>query len=250
MGNGGGRLVIRIPIPVPQWKWNRIWELEGRIAVLNSRISNLNWIINSQRSRLGQLYAQATGLYKETEEKRLKIDQLTTERDGLIQQKKDLENQLAQIKLSTDLANTQTKISTAQNASLASDYVKISADTTEKQQELFNAIKIQNNALVDTYSNENQGNRTNDQRIYYQQEQMNFINNINLGLFIIYFILLLVCLYILYYKQSISIYIKLAILVGIVLYPFFIMDLEYLIYFLISFIINKLNLNRIFETSS
>jgi len=245
MGN-----VIRIPIPVPQWKWNRIWELESHIASLNSRISELNWLINAQRSQLERLKTERDGLYKDSEEKRLKIDKLTQERDGLIQYKKDLETQLAQIKLSTDLANTQTKVSTIQNATLAKDYVEISIDTTTKQHELFNAIKIQNNAIIDTYSNTNQGNRTNDQRIYYQQEQMNFINNINLGLFVIYFILVSVCLYIIYYKQSITIYIKLAILVGIVLYPFFIMNLEYLIYFLISFIIESLKLNRIFEITS
>jgi len=245
MGN-----VIRIPIPVPQWKWNRIWELESHIASLNSRISDLNWLINAQRSQLERLKTERAGLYTDSEEKRLKIDKLTQERDGLIQYKKDLETQLAQIKLSTDLANTQTKISTIQNATLAKDYVKISIDTTTKQHELFNAIKIQNNALIDTYSNTNQGNRTNDQRIYYQQEQMNFINNINLGLFVIYFILVSVCLYIIYYKQSITIYIKLAAFIGLVLYPFFIMNLEYLIYFLISFIIESLKLNRIFEITS
>jgi hypothetical protein len=245
MGN-----VIRIPIPVPQWKWNRIWELESHIASLNSRISDLNWLINAQRSQLERLKTERAGLYKDSEEKRLKIDKLTQERDGLIQYKKDLETQLAQIKLSTDLANTQTKISTIQNATLAKDYVKISIDTTTKQHELFNAIKIQNNALIDTYSNTNQGNRTNDQRIYYQQEQMNFINNINLGLFVIYFILVSVCLYIIYYKQSITIYIKLAAFIGLVLYPFFIMNLEYLIYISISFIIESLKLNRIFEITS
>lgn len=245
MGN-----VIRIPIPVPQWKWNRIWELESHIASLNSDINNLNWRINYQRSELERLKTERAGLYKDSEEKRLKIDQLTLERDGLIQYKKDLETQLSQIKLSTDLANTQTNISIAQNASLAKDYVKISIDTTTKQHELFNAIKIQNNALIDTYSNTNQGNRTNDQRIYYQQEQMNFINNINLGLFVIYFILVSVCLYIIYYKQSITIYIKLAAFVGLVLYPFFIMNLEYFIYISISFIIESLKLNRIFEITS
>jgi len=245
MGN-----VIRIPIPVPQWKWNRIWELESHIASLNSRISDLNWLINVQRSQLERLKTERAGLYKDSEEKRLKIDKLTQERDGLIQYKKDLETQLAQIKLSTDLANTQTQISITQNAALAKDYVKISIDTTTKQHELFNAIKIQNNALIDTYSNTNQGNRTNDQRIYYQQEQMNFINNINLGLFVIYFILVSVCLYIIYYKQSITIYIKLAAFIGLVLYPFFIMNLEYLIYISISFIIESLKLNRIFEITS
>jgi uncharacterized coiled-coil protein SlyX len=245
MGN-----VIRIPIPVPQWKWNRIWELESHIASLNSRISDLNWMINAQRSQLERLKTERAGLYKDSEEKRLKIDQLTLERDGLIQYKKDLETQLAQIKLSTDLANTQTQISITQNAALAKDYVKISVDTTTKQHELYNSIKIQNNALIDTYSNTNQGNRTNDQRIYYQQEQMNFINNINLGLFVIYFILVSVCLYIIYYKQSITIYIKLAAFIGLVLYPFFIMNLEYLIYISISFIIESLKLNRIFEITS
>jgi hypothetical protein len=245
MGN-----VIRIPIPVPQWKWNRIWELESHIASLNSRISDLNWMINAQRSQLERLKTERAGLYKDSEEKRLKIDKLTQERDGLIQYKKDLETQLAQIKLSTDLANTQTQISITQNAALAKDYVKISVDTTTKQHELYNSIKIQNNALIDTYSNTNQGNRTNDQRIYYQQEQMNFINNINLGLFVIYFILVSVCLYIIYYKQSITIYIKLAAFIGLVLYPFFIMNLEYLIYISISFIIESLKLNRIFEITS
>jgi hypothetical protein len=250
MGNVPAPRPLRIPIPVPVFKYPEIWRLEGEIKILNSRIADKNWLIGVKQTALNEMTNLKNKLNDDAERNRQEIERLTSERDALINQKADLENQLADIKRSTDLANAQTKLSTTTNAGLAIDYARLTVDTNEINKNLFNSIQSQNSLLLKSLSNTNSIHRTNDQKAFYQREQMNFINIINFSLLIIYFILVLVCLGILYYKPSITLYKKLFYMICLVIYPFSIMYIEFLIYFFAYFLIRMISFDRLFETTS
>ena len=250
MGNVPAPRPLRIPIPVPVFKYPEIWRLEGEIKILNSRIADKNWLIGVKQTALNEMTKLKNKLNDDAERNRQEIERLTSERNALINQKADLETQLADIKRSTDLANAQTKLSTSTNAGLAIDYARLTVDTVEMNQTLFNSIQSQNNLLLKSLSNTNSIHRTNDQKVFYQREQMNFINIINFSLLIIYFILVLVCLGVLYYKPTITLYKKLFYMICLVIYPFSIMYIEFLIYFFAYFLIRMISFDRLFETTS
>jgi hypothetical protein len=250
MGNGGGRFVLRIPIPVPVFKYPEIWRLEGELKILNSKIADRNWVIGVKQTALNQMVALKERLNADAEANRRKIEELIIERDGLLNDKKRLEEELAQLRLSIGLANKENQIWQKENERLAKDYLTLTDDTTKRKQDIFNSIKVQNNLLLKTHTNMNSEYRTNDQKSFYQNEQMNFINLINFLFLIVYFILVLVFLYIIYYKPSITIYKKIFYAISLVLYPFLIMYIEFLIYFCAYFLFRMLSFDRMFEETS
>lgn len=96
---------------------------------------------------------------------------------------------------------------------------------------LFNSIKQQNNTLLEAKRDLTDNYSIDDQKVYYQLQQLQFIKNIINYLVYIYYALVIVVIYILLFRQKdLNRYIKIFIVLCFVMYPFIIGPLEMYLY--------------------
>jgi len=243
MGNGSSSpKPLRIPVYLPSFRFFEIDRKKAELERLKNDINNLNWQINQEQATLDKRTSERNDWVNDVNEKIRMIEQLTNERDELIIQREKLKAELANLQESIDISNEQSNIIIPQNLVLANTYSETTIDTIKTKDELYNAIKIQNNLIEP-----NNTFRTNDSRVGYLIEQISFLSIVNISMLIIYFILTGIFGYIFYYfKPSVNIYVKMGYIIGLILFPFFIMQIEFLVYYFFQFVLTKLNLNGIF----
>lgn len=111
-------------------------------------------------------------------------------------------------------------------------------------QATYNVLNNQNKALQSSITNMNELYSTDDRKSFYQSAQIDNINTINTVLYYIYFALLIVIAFILILKMpTLSIYLRGAIIVAFIAYPFIISYIELYIAILFNYIYSILNGN-------
>jgi uncharacterized protein YdcH (DUF465 family) len=105
----------------------------------------------------------------------------------------------------------------------------------------YNSIVNQNNQLDTEIQQYKNNYSTDDQKVFYQSQQVDYLNIFNSYLFIIYYAFLIIFCYFLYYSNTMSKYMKIGILLLLILYPFSIMMIEKNIYNTIMYIFSFIN---------
>jgi hypothetical protein len=245
MGNGrSSPSPIRIPVYLPSFRFSEIDRKKAELERLKNDVNNLNWQIDQEKATLDKITSERNDWSNDVTEKTHRISQLTNERDELIQKQNELTIELEKLQTSLELANQQADAPNNQMANLSKIYVGKTVDTIKTKEELYDAIKIQNNLILDSKTNTW---KTSDRRANYENEHIGVLSMINIVMFIIYFSLVAIFIYILYYlKPSVNKYIRIVYALGLILFPFVVMKIEYLVYYFFYFIFKKLNVDRIF----
>jgi hypothetical protein len=177
--------------------------------------------------------------------------------------KKDKKNIEAQLKLKTEEYN---KLLNDYNIQLkdkqgAMDYLSIKEHfstiegltpaeseavveiTGNLDKNFYNSIVNQNKQLDAEIQNYKNNYSTDDQKVFYQSQQVDYLNLFNSYLFIIYYALFLVLCYFLYYSKTLSKYMRIGMVILITLYPFIIMTVEKNIFVVLMYIFAVINGN-------
>ena len=107
----------------------------------------------------------------------------------------------------------------------------------------YNSIVNQNNQLDAEMQRYKNNYSTDEQKVYYQSQQVFYLNYFNSFLFIIYYALLLILCYFLYYSKTLSKYMRTGMVVGLTLFPFFIMMIEKIAFSILMYIFAVINGN-------
>ena len=107
----------------------------------------------------------------------------------------------------------------------------------------YNSIVNQNKQLDTEIQNYKNNYSTDDQKVFYQSQQVDYLNLFNSYLFIIYYALLVVLCYFLYYSKTLSKYMRIGMVILITLYPFIIMTIEKNIFVILMYIFAVINGN-------
>jgi hypothetical protein len=107
----------------------------------------------------------------------------------------------------------------------------------------YNSIVNQNKQLDAEIQNYKNNYSTDDQKVFYQSQQVDYLNLFNSYLFIIYYALFLVLCYFLYYSKTLSKYMRIGMVILILLYPFIIMTVEKNIFVVLMYIFAIINGN-------
>ena len=107
----------------------------------------------------------------------------------------------------------------------------------------YNSIAGQNKQLDTEIQNYKSNYSTDDQKVFYQSQQVDYLNLFNSYLFIIYYALLVILCYFLYYSKTLSRYVRIGMIVTITLYPFLIMNTEKIVLNFIMYIFAIINGN-------
>lgn len=107
----------------------------------------------------------------------------------------------------------------------------------------YNSIVNQNKQLDAEMQRYKNNYSTDEQKVYYQSQQVFYLNYFNSFLFIIYYALLLILCYFLYYSKTLSKYMRIGMVVGLTLFPFFIMMFEKIAFSILMYIFAVINGN-------
>jgi len=102
----------------------------------------------------------------------------------------------------------------------------------------YNTITEENSKLDSEIKKIKNNYSTDDQKVYYQGQQLYMINNAIFYMSMFYFTLLAVLIYYLYYNKTVSFYIKLAIIAGVLIYPYIILPFERFLLYLGKYILS------------
>jgi chromosome segregation ATPase len=102
----------------------------------------------------------------------------------------------------------------------------------------YNTI-VDENSKLDTEIQKIKNNySTDDQKVNYQNQQLYMVNNAIFYMSMFYFTLLAILIYYLYYNKNVSFYIKLAMIVGVLIYPYIILPFERFLLYLGKYILS------------
>jgi len=102
----------------------------------------------------------------------------------------------------------------------------------------YNTI-VDENSKLDTEIQKIKNNySTDDQKVNYQNQQLYRVNNAIFYMSMFYFTLLAILIYYLYYNKNVSFYIKLAIIAGVLIYPYIILPFERFLLYLGKYILS------------
>lgn len=174
-----------------------------------------------------------------------------SEYDFLVKEYNDIKNKYEQnLKLGDDLrANVNTAdetsiVATEDKQSIYSSLTKLYIDSTKKPIDIYNGIVEQNRILGEKIIHLKDSFTTDDQKVFYENQQLDYLLNIKSILFIFYFILvgiLLVILFIVNRNDNVSKIWKAVILILFIAYPYIIGTIENAVYIGFSFMYSMLN---------
>jgi len=102
----------------------------------------------------------------------------------------------------------------------------------------YNTI-VDENSKLDTEIQKIKNNySTDDQKVNYQNQQLYMVNNAIFYMSMFYFTLLAILIYYLYYNKNVSFYMKLAMIVGVLIYPYIILPFERFLLYLGKYILS------------
>jgi methyl-accepting chemotaxis protein len=104
-------------------------------------------------------------------------------------------------------------------------------NSNDKYYTYYTSIQKQNEKLADKVQNANTGDFTYDQKANFQYEKVSTFVGINYILLIAYFVFIIILVGLLFFVQkNMSIYLKMAIIALLIIYPFIIYTIEEFIY--------------------
>lgn len=112
-------------------------------------------------------------------------------------------------------------------ATLLNDNVKYYNEIVDENRKLDTEIQKTKNS----YS-------TDDQKVNYQKQQLYMVNNAIFYMSMLYFTLVAILLYYLYYNKNVSFYMKLAMIIGVLIYPYIILPFERFLLYLGKYILS------------
>jgi len=91
-------------------------------------------------------------------------------------------------------------------------------------------VAAQNDNLETETSTKKETYSADQKRAFYQDEQTNIIKNVNYYLLLVYYLVVIVVAYMMYVSSSMDLYQKIAVLIVLCAYPYFIQPLETFLY--------------------
>jgi hypothetical protein len=244
MGGGGSRFS---PPPVPDpcpGKTREINALSGMIGDLSNRIRTLSqqvWRLNNDyQSVSGQLTttqqnlsaSQASDLLHTqerdnynslyTKDETVTIPALKTERDALIARRDQLIMELAQSVSSNQVSNTYGSAAVTSGESSTQKNVALDLDNLHTKEKLYAGVRVQNASLLNKYNEIQNKFTTDDQKSFYEEQQVEFMSSMNTALSIIYvlfFVILVLLLFVTKNEKNLYFY-KIPVLLSFMLFPF------------------------------
>jgi hypothetical protein len=215
---------------------------------------------NETNKKTTQLTKQLKIVQEKNNNRTTQIQNINKKNENLKKDKKNIE---AQLKLKTEEYN---KLLNDYNIQLkdkqgAMDYLSIKEHfstiegltpaeseavveiTGNLDKNFYNSIVNQNKQLDAEIQNYKNNYSTDDQKVFYQSQQVDYLNLFNSYLFIIYYALFLVLCYFLYYSKTLSKYMRIGMVILITLYPFIIMTVEKNIFVVLMYIFAVINGN-------
>jgi DNA repair exonuclease SbcCD ATPase subunit len=232
---------IWLPAPPPEIIYNyvdyrnEINNLQNNINQLNQNIADLTSYISEAKTKNSNIEKQNSEYINDIYNKENEIITLTYERDQLINNLNIAKQQYDNLQNSISLADDQLNVVKSQATSLSSNYLKTTLDTINSQNRIYQSIKSQNDTLLKNKKLKelNKEYRTNDQKSFYQFKNNDFLNFLNIILFLLYFVLVAILTYILY-RNNMNFLIILISVLFFISYPFFIGYIESVIYYIIK----------------
>lgn len=242
---GNGRSIDPAPPPDPcPGKTRAINDLNGRIRELSDRIND----ISEQKMNLDRNYQSVSGQLTTTQQnlsasqasdllhtqqrdnynrlytrdETVTIPALTTERDGLIAIRDQLITELGQSVSSNQMANTLGATVTASNQVATQANVALNLDNLHTKEKLYAGIRVQNASLLNKYNEIQNKFTTDDQKSFYEEQQVEFMNSMNTTFSIIYvllFVILALLLFVTKNEKNLYFY-KIPVLLSFMLFPF------------------------------
>ena len=136
-------------------------------------------------------------------------------------------------KLRDERTITDPILSVSNNAIQDAKITEINANinSNDKYYTYYAAITKQNEKLSDKLKNVNSGDFTYDQKANFQYENVSRFVQLNYIFFVAYFVFIIILVGLLFFVQkNLSIYLKVAIIVALIIYPFIIYTIEEFIY--------------------
>jgi len=169
------------------------------------------------------------------------LNKLTTEASQLNEINKVKENK---IDVNNNIAMNNVKV--AEGFGLRDDVNKAITQSIQDKQLIYNKISFQNNTLIRNMNKNTVSSQTEDQKNVYILQSIESYERWNRYLFVIYYMLFVICIYFTYMAGVLSLPVKVCIWVVLLIYPFAIYKVESMIYFLSSYI-STLILNQTYE---
>ncbi len=102
----------------------------------------------------------------------------------------------------------------------------------------YNEIVDENRKLDTEIQKTKNSYSTDDQKVNYQKQQLYMVNNAIFYMSMLYFTLVAILIYYLYYNKTVSFYMKLAIIAGLLIYPYIILPFERFLLYLGKYILS------------
>jgi chromosome segregation ATPase len=208
-------------------------DLNRSINNIQNNINNLNYNIFVQQTKINNLQNDKNKYLNDINNEKRTLTLLTSERDQKLIILAELKTILNRLENSIVLANKSSDTTIKQVNSLKDSYLKTKLDDLNTQKKIYYEIRKQNNFLTGSSKKIDKIYRTNDQKTGFQLEKTEYLQYVNFYLLLIYFLLVFIFCYFLF-RNSMNIYLKVICFVFIFIYPFVIIYIELLVFYIIK----------------
>ena len=142
---------------------------------------------------------------------------------------------------STNIPNQQAVVTTDENSLSFNkqtlkgkifDYLKSKLKSIHAKQEYYDSVKNENNVIVDKISTSHEMSSGDEDNLQHKQTQISDLINVNTFLFMLYYVLFFYFCFLLFFMKNISMYARGIFVFILLLYPFFIIDVQRFFYYL------------------
>jgi len=211
---------------------------QQNINNVNSKINNVTSQINTLKSRISQdntlessYIKTANNLYSKTNIQNTNNQLLQSQIDVNTINKTELVNALYNSNIALENSNVHSSIAESAAEEITKDTNQYIVDNLNINKDLYHAIKTQNEQLLKSNQDMNDLHTTDKQRVYYEEQNISYLNGLNFILFIVYFVFLLLLFYLLFNIQTNTpLYVKISYVIVLLLYPFYISTIESIVY--------------------
>ena len=196
----------------------------------------VNGICITRECRLDRELKKLKAKYSDLKKR---ADILNTDNNNLTNRNTTLNNDITNIRgeLNREIYDSQAQVAVRElnlNQAIATTAAVTSESSPPSPSPNYNSYKdivSENSLLTNKISNLKDLYQTGDQKSFYEEKQIAYLLKLNSALFWFYYILILLFTYVLFYiDNSMSNYLKIAIMVLAVSYPFIIIPIENFLY--------------------
>jgi hypothetical protein len=194
---------------------------------------SLNGVKNSNRLLENSIDTQKTKLNNESAENNNIISDQNSKVNAWRSNNKELTG--------TNIPNQQSVVTTDESTMSLNkmtvrgkifDYLKSKLKSIHAKQEYYNAVKNENNVIVDKVSTIHETSSGDEDSLQHKQTQIGDLIHINTFLFFLYYVLYFYFCFLVYFMKNISVYARVFFVFILLLYPFFIIDVQTFFYYL------------------